>query len=134
MKKLTTVLALAATMFAVPAFASTPKEAPEMTHAGGCEAAAAEKKLYGAAQTSFLEKCRKTAPKSACETKASEKKLSGAARTSFLEKCHKTAPKSDCEIKAAEKKLAGAAETSFLKKCNADSAAAAASGAASASK
>lgn len=134
MKKLINVLALAAAMFAVPAFASTHKDAPEMTPAGGCEAAAAEKKLSGAAQTSFLEKCRRTAPKSACETKANEKKLSGAARTSFLEKCRKTAPKSECEIKAAEKKLAGAAETSFLKKCNADSAAAAASGAASAGK
>lgn len=134
MKKLINVLALAAAMFAAPAFASSHKEAPEMIPAGGCEAAAAEKKLYGAAQTSFLEKCRKTAPKSDCEMKASDKKLSGAARTSFLEKCRKTAPKSDCERKAAEKKLAGAAETSFLNKCRADSAAAAASGAASVGK
>ncbi len=134
MKKLINVLALTAAMFTVPVFASPHKDAPEMTPAGSCEAAAAEKKLYGAAQTSFLEKCRRTAPKSACETKASEKKLSGAARTSFLEKCRKTEPKSTCEIKAAEKKLAGAAETSFLKKCHADSAAAAASGAASAGK
>ena len=134
MKKLTTVLALVATLFAAPAFASTHKEAPEMTAAGGCEAAAAEKKLAGAARTSFLEKCNRNAPTSDCETRAAEKKLAGAAKTSFLAKCNKSAPKSDCETKAAEKKLAGAAETSFLKKCRADSAAAAASGAASAGK
>lgn len=104
MKKLTTVLALAAVIFAAPAFASSHKEAPEMTPAGSCEATAAEKKL------------------------------AGAAKTSFLKKCHKDAPKSECDTKAAEKKLAGAAKTSFLKKCHADSAAAAASGAASAGK
>ena len=39
------VLALTAVIFAAPAFASSHKEAPEMTPAGGCEAAAAEKKL-----------------------------------------------------------------------------------------
>jgi hypothetical protein len=105
MKKLTTVLALAAAvMFTAPAFANSHKEAPEMAPVGGCDAAAAEKKLAGAAKTSFLKKCNKTAPKSECDTKASEKKL------------------------------AGAAKTSFLKKCNADSAAMAASGAASAGK
>lgn len=57
MKKLTTVLALAAFVFAAPAFAGSHKDAPEMTPAGGCEAAAAEKKLAGAAKTSFLKKC-----------------------------------------------------------------------------
>ncbi len=104
MKKLTTALTLVAIMFAAPAFATTPKEVSEVTPAGGCEAAAAEKKLAGAAKTSFLKKCNKTAHQTACDTKASEKKL------------------------------AGAAKTSFLKKCNADSAAMAASGAASAGK
>ncbi len=104
MKKLTTALTLAAIMFAAPAFATTPKDASEVTPPGGCEAAAAEKKLAGAAKTSFLKKCIKTAHQSECDTKASDKKL------------------------------AGAAKTSFLKKCNADSAAMAASGAASAGK
>ena len=104
MKKLTTALALAAVVFAAPAFASSHKEAPDMKPAGSCEAAAAEKKL------------------------------AGAAKNSFLKKCHKDAPKSECDTKAADKKLAGAAKNSFLKKCHADSAAAAASGAASAGK
>lgn len=88
MKKFATMLALTAVIFAAPAFASSHKEAPEMTPAGGCEAAAAEKKLAGAAKTSFLKKCNKNAPKSACDTKAAEKKLAGAAKTSFLKKCH----------------------------------------------
>ncbi len=103
MKKLTTVLALVAVMFAAPAFASSHKEAPEMKAAGGCEATAAEKKLAGAAKNSFLKKCN-------------------------------AAPKTECDTKAGEKKLAGAAKNSFLKKCKADSAAMAASGAASAGK
>lgn len=105
MKKLTTVLALVAVMFAAPAFATSHKEAPEMAPAAG-----------------------------RCDAAAAEKKLAGAAKTSFLKKCNKTAPKSECDTKASEKKLAGAAKTSFLKKCNADSAAPAASGAAPAGK
>jgi hypothetical protein len=51
-----------------------------------CAAGASEKKLAGAAKTSFLKKCEGDA-KSACETSATEKKLSGAARTSFTKKC-----------------------------------------------
>lgn len=103
MKKLTTVLSLAAALLAAPAFASSHKEAPEMA----------------------------AAPAASCEATAAEKKLAGAAKTSFLKKCHKDAGTSACDTKASEKKLAGAAKTSFLKKCHADSAAAAASGAAS---
>jgi hypothetical protein len=61
-----------------------------------------------------------------CEAKATEKKLAGAAKTSFLKKCEKdagaAAGPSACEAKAAEKKLAGAAKTSFVKKCTADAA------------
>jgi hypothetical protein len=60
-----------------------------------CEAKAAEKKLAGAAKTSFIKKCMKDAgsvnPRSACEAKAGEKKLHGAARTSFVKKCEKDA-------------------------------------------
>jgi hypothetical protein len=57
-----------------------------------------------------------------CEAKATEKKLAGAAKTSFLKKCEKDAGPSACEAKAAEKKLAGAAKNSFVKKCTADAA------------
>ena len=60
---------------------------------------------------------------STCEAQATEKKLSGAAKTSFVNKCEKdavaTATKS-CDAQAAEKKLAGAAKNSFTKKCVAD--------------
>ena len=57
----------------------------------------------------------------ACDAKAAEKKLAGAAKTSFLKKCEKDAGASSasatCLNKAAEKKLAGAAKNSFEKKC-----------------
>jgi hypothetical protein len=67
-----------------------------------------------------------------CDKKAEEKKLAGAAKTSFLKKCEKdaAAPASAamaspaCEKSAADKKLAGAAKTSHLRKCMADEAAA----------
>jgi hypothetical protein len=51
-----------------------------------CNAAAAEKKLAGAAKTSFLTKCEKDAT-AACQAASKEKKLSGAAKTSFEKKC-----------------------------------------------
>ena len=63
----------------------------------------------------------------ACESQASEKKLSGAARTSFINKCEKDATdatKKTCEAQAAEKKLAGAAKNSFVTKCVKDATAA----------
>jgi len=53
-----------------------------------CTAQATEKKLAGAAKTSFMTKCEKDM-KAACDTQASEKKLSGAAKTSFTTKCVK---------------------------------------------
>lgn len=56
----------------------------------GCSAAAKEKKLAGAAKTSFLQKCEKDA-KAACEAASKEKKLSGAAKNSFEKKCVKDA-------------------------------------------
>ena len=61
-----------------------------------------------------------------CEAQAAEKKLAGAAKTSFMKKCEKDTAGSACEAQAKEKKLAGAAKTSFMKKCDADAAAAAA--------
>lgn len=54
--------------------------------AQSCQAAAAEKKLSGAAKTSFLKKCEKDATAS-CNANAAEKKLAGAAKNSFTKKC-----------------------------------------------
>lgn len=55
-----------------------------------CHAAAAEKKLAGAAKNSFLKKCEKDAA-AKCEMTGKEKKLSGAAKSSFEKKCVKDA-------------------------------------------
>jgi hypothetical protein len=55
-----------------------------------CNAAAAEKKLAGAAKTSFLKKCEKDAA-AACEVTSKEKNLHGAAKNSFEKKCVKDA-------------------------------------------
>ena len=58
-----------------------------------------------------------------CAAKATEKKLAGAAKTSFVKKCEKDATamaSSTCEKSAGDKKLAGAAKKSHLKKCMAD--------------
>jgi hypothetical protein len=51
-----------------------------------CNAQAVEKKLAGAAKTSFLKKCEGDAKK-ACDASAVEKKLAGAAKKSFTKKC-----------------------------------------------
>ena len=69
----------------------------------------------------------------ACTEKATEKKLAGAAKTSFMKKCVADAGAAPmaataspaCEKSAADKKLAGAAKTSHIKKCMADAAGAA---------
>ncbi|SFD37719.1 psiF repeat-containing protein [Bosea sp. CRIB-10] len=55
-----------------------------------CNAQATEKKLAGAAKTSFVTKCEKDAG-AACDKQAADKKLSGAAKTSFTAKCVKDA-------------------------------------------
>lgn len=58
-----------------------------------------------------------------CDAQAAEKKLAGAAKSSFVQKCEKdaaaalAAATSTCEAQATEKKLAGAAKNSFTKKC-----------------
>lgn len=69
-----------------------------------------------------------------CDAKAADKKLAGAAKTSFLKKCEKDAAKASasdaCAAKAIDKNgkpLAGAAKSSFVKKCEKDAAAPAAS-------
>ncbi len=51
-----------------------------------CAKAAADKKLAGAAKTSFMKKCEKDATAS-CDKAAAEKKLAGAAKNSFTKKC-----------------------------------------------
>ena len=55
-----------------------------------CMAQATDKKLAGAAKTSFLKKCDADAAAS-CDSQAADKKLAGAAKTSFTKKCVKDA-------------------------------------------
>lgn len=55
-----------------------------------CKAQATAKSLHGAAETSFMTKCEKTA-KTKCDADAKTKKLHGAAETSFTTKCVKDA-------------------------------------------
>ena len=55
-----------------------------------CTNQATEKKLAGAAKTSFMNKCERDA-KAKCEAGAGEKNLAGAAKTSFTNKCVKDA-------------------------------------------
>jgi hypothetical protein len=78
------------------------------------------------------------AANTSCDKQATEKKLAGAAKTSFLKKCESDAAAAAasaasggtsgaseaCTNAAAEKKLAGAAKTSYVKKCVADAEAA----------
>jgi hypothetical protein len=52
-----------------------------------CMTQAADKKLAGAAKTSFMTKCERTS----CEGQAKDKNLHGAAMTSFVKKCAKDA-------------------------------------------
>ena len=54
--------------------------------AQSCSIQASDRKLNGAAKTSFLTKCEKDAG-AACDKAAAEKKLFGAAKTSFTKKC-----------------------------------------------
>ena len=55
--------------------------------ADSCTTQAMDKKLAGAAKTSFMKKCAKNS----CEMQAADKKLHGAAMTSFTTKCEKDA-------------------------------------------
>ena len=135
MKQLITLAAALTLAISTSAFANSHKEAPGMAPGGaskgmaGCEAQATEKKLAGAAKTSYMKKCETDSGASAsasCDAQATEKKLAGAAKTSFVKKCEADAgggSAAACDAQAAEKKLAGAAKTSFAKKCVADAAA-----------
>ena len=64
--------------------------APVLAETASCHAAAAEKKLAGAAKTSFLKKCEKDAT-ATCQAASKEKNLHGAAKNSFEKKCVKDA-------------------------------------------
>jgi hypothetical protein len=71
---------------AVVAFAAVLIGGAHAQTKGTCKAAAAEKKLAGAALKSFMTKCENDA-KGACTASAKEKKLAGAAEKSFTTKC-----------------------------------------------
>jgi hypothetical protein len=73
---------LAGLTFSSTSFAQTP--------APSCNAVAQEKKLAGAAKTSFLKKCEREATEK-CEAAAAERKLAGAAKNSNVKKCVKDA-------------------------------------------
>lgn len=51
-----------------------------------CKAIAQERKIFGAAKTSFLKKCERDATER-CEAAATERKLTGAAKNSNVMKC-----------------------------------------------
>ena len=55
-------------------------------YADSCKVEAGNKKLAGAAMTSFMKKCE-TDAKATCDKSAAEKKLAGAAKDSFTKKC-----------------------------------------------
>ena len=59
-----------------------------LAEGASCTASATEKKLAGAAKTSFMKKCEKDAT-ATCDAAAVEKKIFGAAKTSFTKKCIK---------------------------------------------
>ena len=74
----TLALALALTFVAAPTLAFAED---------ACMTQAMDKKLAGAAKTSFMKKCEKDA----CMAQAKDKNLHGAAETSFVKKCMKDA-------------------------------------------
>ncbi len=76
---MTKTLALAALILAVAG-------APTLAYAqDSCSTQATDKKLAGAAKTSFMKKC----VTDSCNAQAADKKLAGAAKTSFTTKCVK---------------------------------------------
>jgi len=102
------LLAAGLSLFALQASAAT------------CEAMAGEKKLAGAAKSSYIQKCEKDA-RASCEAAAGKQKLAGAAKNSNVMKCMEKAAgvrsTGYCEFSADAKKLSGAARTSHIKKC-----------------
>ena len=60
--------------------------APALAYADdACMTQSTDKKLRGAAKTSFMTKCERTG----CESQAKDKKLRGAAMNAFVKKCTK---------------------------------------------
>jgi len=115
MKKLMSLLALGLAL----SFGSA--HAADTDAAAACAAKAAEKKLAGAAKTSFEKKCiadaggAAPAASPACEKSAADKKLAGAARSSHIKKCM-------ADEKAGAKPAAGnqkTAQQEKMKTCNA---------------
>ena len=90
MKKLLT--ALVATLFATTVFAQA---------GGTCEAQATDKKLAGAAKTSFMKKCER-------EAKAAEGKTAKTAQQEKMKTCNK---------EAGDKKLKGKERKAFMSDC-----------------
>jgi hypothetical protein len=78
MTKTLALVALALSLAGVPALAYADD---------ACMTQATDKKLAGAAKTSFMTKCERTS----CEGQAKDKSLHGAAMTSFVKKCTKDA-------------------------------------------
>jgi hypothetical protein len=85
-----TLLAALLCAIAAGALGQTPPAAPPAGAAAApsptCKNQAADKKLAGAALTSFMKKCQTDATAS-CNTAAADKKLVGAAKSSFTKKC-----------------------------------------------
>ena len=74
--------------FTLAALAFAIVGAPTLAFADdACMTQAMDKKLAGAAKTSFMTKCERTS----CEGQAKDKNLHGAAMTSFVKKCTKDA-------------------------------------------
>jgi hypothetical protein len=70
--------------FAFTALALCLAGGPTLAYADDvCMTQAMDKKLAGAAKTSFMTKCEKDS----CKAQAADKKLHGAAETSFVKKC-----------------------------------------------
>ena len=76
MRILLSALTVSLTLFAGGAHAAN----------AACEAQAAEKKLAGAAKTSFLTKCERDAT-ATCEADSKQRNLAGAAKASHMKKC-----------------------------------------------
>ena len=75
------------TLFALLSLGAMVAALPAPAYAdGSCTTSATDKKLAGAARTSFMKKCETDAA-TTCATAAADKKLAGAARTSFTKKC-----------------------------------------------
>jgi hypothetical protein len=75
-----------ATPAAKAAAPAAPVAAPMAASGATCKGQAADKKLAGAAMTSFMKKCQADASKT-CEADSKSQNLKGAAKTSHMKKC-----------------------------------------------